>query len=205
MTDPPPVLLVFLKYPEPGKVKTRLAAEFGPETAAALYRDWVGKVLRAVQAARGMMRVVGYCDGAPAERFAEWAPLVDEWLPQPAGDLGARLAAGFAWAHDRGGPVLAIGTDCLDLRSSHLYSAVLELESSDAVFGPTSDGGYYLVGTRRHVPGFFDGVRWSSPHTLADHLARCDTLGPSVALLPELDDIDTAADLLAYEARSKGP
>jgi uncharacterized protein len=199
-----PVLLVFLKYPEPGKVKTRLAKEFGAEVAARLYREWVGGVLRAVQSARPSMRVVGYFDGAPAERFREWGGLVDEWLPQPAGGLGGRLAAGFAWGHERGGPVLAIGTDCLDLHAFHLGAAVEYLRTTDAVFGPASDGGYYLVGTRRHVPGFFDGVPWSSPHTLADHRERCRELGLSVVLLPELADIDTAADLLAYEARGKG-
>jgi rSAM/selenodomain-associated transferase 1 len=199
-----PVLLVFLKYPEPGRVKTRLAAEFGAEAAARLYRDWVGGVLRAVQSARPAMHVVGYFDGAPAERFAEWAPLADEWLAQPAGELGERLSAGFAWGHERGGPVLAIGTDCLDLHTFHLRMAIEYLRTADVVFGPASDGGYYLVGTRRHVPGFFDGVRWSSRHTLADHRAHCRDLGLSVALLPELADIDTAADLLAYEARGKG-
>jgi rSAM/selenodomain-associated transferase 1 len=195
---------VFLKYPEPGKVKTRLAAEFGAEVAAGLYREWVGGVLRAIQAARETMHVVGYFDGAPAERFAEWAPLVDEWLPQPAGGLGERLAAGFAAGFERGGPVVAIGTDCLDLRAFHLGVAVEYLRRADVVFGPASDGGYYLVGTRRHVPGFFDGVRWSSPHTLADHRERCRDLGLSVDLLPTLDDIDTAADLRAYEARGEG-
>src|SRR4051812_9564630 len=115
-----PVLLVFLKYPEPGKVKTRLAAEFGAEGAARLYREWVGGVLGAVQTARPWVHVVGFFDGAPAGRFAEWAALVDEWLAQPAGGLGERLAAGFAWGHERGGPVLAIGTDCLDLHAFHV-------------------------------------------------------------------------------------
>jgi rSAM/selenodomain-associated transferase 1 len=199
-----PILLVFLKYPEPGKVKTRLAAEFGAEAAARLYREWVTGVLRAVQAARPSMHLVGYYDGAPADRFTEWSLLVDEWLPQPAGDLGTRLEAGFEWAHSRGGPVLAIGTDCLDLHAFHLAAAVEHLQNTDVVFGPASDGGYYLVGTRRHVAGFFDGVRWSSPHTLADHWERCRALGLSVAILPELADIDTAADLLAYEARGRG-
>jgi len=204
MTGPSPVLLVFLKYPEPGKVKTRLAAELGAEAAAGLYRAWVGGVLRSVQPARTVVRVVGFFDGAPAERFAEWAPLVDEWLPQPTGDLGERLASGFAWAHERGGPVLAIGTDCPDLHASHVGAAVEYLQNTDVTFGPASDGGYYLIGTRRHVPGFFDGVRWSSPQTLTDHRERCRELGLSVALLPELADIDTAADLLAYKARGNG-
>jgi uncharacterized protein len=198
-----PVLLVFLKYPEPGRVKTRLATEVGNEIAVGIYRQMLDRVLRTVQAVRVSMRVVGYFAGESADQFAEWTALVDDWHPQPAGDLGERLAAGFEWAHDRGGPVLAIGTDCPDIQAFHITAAATCLETNDVIFGPASDGGYYLVGTRRHVPGFFDGVRWSSPHTLADHRARCRELGLSIALLPTLDDIDTAADWVAYEARGK--
>ncbi|HJZ90081.1 MAG TPA: TIGR04282 family arsenosugar biosynthesis glycosyltransferase [Gemmataceae bacterium] len=199
-----PVLLVFVKYPEPGKVKTRLASELGAETAASLYRDWVGMVLRAVQPVRPEVRVVGYFDGAPAGRFAEWDQYVDLWLEQPGGALGFRLAAAFDWAYDRGHPLLAIGTDCLDLNAGHVISAVNFLRDHEAVFGPATDGGYYLVGTRRHIPGFFEGVRWSSPHTLADQLARAHDLGCEYVLLPTLADIDTAADWRAYRERHCG-
>jgi rSAM/selenodomain-associated transferase 1 len=194
-------VLVFLKYPEPGKVKTRLAAAVGPERAAALYSEWVGVVLGRLQPLRGHSAVLGLYDGGPADRFAEWAPLVDGWLPQPAGHLGERLEAGFAAAHAGGGPVLAIGTDCLDLDDRRVGEAFDLLRSRDAVFGPATDGGYYLVGTARYLPGFFGGVRWSSPHTLADHLARCRERGRSVGLLPELADIDTWDDWQAYLSR----
>jgi uncharacterized protein len=194
-------VLVFLKYPEPGKVKTRLAAAVGPERAAALYREWVGVVIDRLQPLRGRAAVVGFHDGGPAERFAEWSPLVDGWLPQPNGDLGERLETGFTAAHAGGGPVLAVGTDCLDIDDWRVGEAFDLLRSRDAVFGPATDGGYYLVGTARHRPGFFTGVRWSSPHTLADHLARCREHGWSVGLLPELADIDTWDDWRAYLGR----
>lgn len=194
-------VLIFLKYPEPGKVKTRLAAAVGPDRAAALYRDWIGVVLRALQPIRGRAMLVGYHDGGPADRFAEWSPLVDDWWPQPAGDLGARLAAGFADAHARGGPVLAVGTDCPEIDAHLLDRAFDRLRDRDAVFGPAADGGYYLVGTARHLPRFFEGVRWSSLHTLSDHLARCRERGWTSELLPELADIDTGDDWQAYLAR----
>lgn len=200
-----PVLLVFLKYPDPGKVKTRLAAEVGPERAAELYRGWIGAVLRNVQSLRPAVRVVGYFDGAPAERFAEWDDLVDLWLEQPDGGLGDRLAAGFHWAFGQGRPVLAIGTDCPELTAGHVTHALTLLGEFEVVFGPTADGGYYLVGARRRIPAFFERVRWSSPHTLTDHLVQTHHVGASSVLLPELADIDTAADLRAYEARGKGP
>ena len=203
MTPARPTLLVFLKYPEPGKVKTRLAAEVGAEQAAALYRGWVGTVLRGLQPLRPAVTVVGYFDGAPAARSAGWDDLADQWMEQPSGGLGDRLAAGFQWGFGRGRPVLAIGTDCPDLTARHVEAAVTLLHEFDAVFGPTIDGGYYLVGTRRRIPGFFQRVRWSSPHTLADHLAQARHLGATSVLLPELADIDTAADLRAYEARGK--
>jgi glycosyltransferase A (GT-A) superfamily protein (DUF2064 family) len=219
-----PVLLVFLKYPEAGRVKTRLAEEIGADAAVRLYREWIGTVLQNVQAVRPDMHIVGYVDGAAPAKFSEWSALVDEWLPQPAGGLGERLAAGFQLGHARGGPVIAIGTDCLEVDATHVRSAFAHLlrqpqpptprpsspeaegegeRPADAVFGPATDGGYYLVGARNRIAGFFDNIRWSSPHTLSDHLNRCTELGLRVALLPQLSDIDTVADWQAYCQRSK--
>ena len=78
-------VVVFLKYPEPGRVKTRLAATVGGERAAELYREWIGRVLTALQPLRPDVAIVGAIDGAPAAQFADWSPLVDQWWPQPAG------------------------------------------------------------------------------------------------------------------------
>src|SRR5258708_5476984 len=90
-------ILVFMKFPEPGKVKTRLAAGLGIESAAALYREWIGRVLSGLQPLRCSARIVGFATGAPLHRFGEWDHQVDAWLPQPDGDLGKRLQDGFAW------------------------------------------------------------------------------------------------------------
>ncbi len=193
-----PTLLVFLKHPTPGRVKTRLAAAVGPERAAALYRGWVGTVFANLQPARGRVRVVGYFDGGGVDAFADWHAFADDWWPQPAGDLGVRLAAGFDRAHAAGGPALAVGTDCLDVDAGLVDAAVDAVRGHDAAFGPTGDGGYYLVAAARPLPGFFDGVRWSTEHTLADQLARCRAAGWSAALLPPRDDIDTWDDWLTY-------
>ena len=196
-----PFVIVFLKYPVPGKVKTRLADGIGAIAAADLYRDWIGLVLINLQADRPTIRIVGYFDGGTVEQFAPWFPLVDDWVTQPAGDLGERLAFAFEWGHARGSPVLAVGTDCLELNSTHITDAITRLNDHDAVFGPATDGGYYLVGSSRLVVGFFLGIRWSSSSTLADHLVRCERLGLSVCQLDELADIDTADDWLAYQQR----
>lgn len=191
-------LLVFLKHPAAGKVKTRLAASIGPERAAALYRQWIGLVFDRLQPLRNQIPIVACYDGAPLQDFAPWEALADEWWPQSAGDLGHRLHDAFEKAHARGGPVVAIGTDCLDLDASALQEALDLLAEKDVVFGPATDGGYYLVGTARLLPGFFQGIPWSSSETLEAHLALCRGQGWSVGLLPPRRDIDTWEDWLFH-------
>ena len=194
-------ILVFLKAPVAGNVKSRLAESIGAQRAAELYRGWIGNVLMALQPLRPANRVIGYFAGGPRERFAEWRRLADDWWPQPDGDLGERLDFGFRRAHDNGGPVIAVGTDCLELDAALMAQALDALQRHDVVFGPASDGGYYLVGTAHMLPGFFQGVRWSSRQTLADHRERCRQHGWSAALLPERHDIDTWDDWQAYLQR----
>jgi rSAM/selenodomain-associated transferase 1 len=194
-------ILTFLKFPEPGHVKTRLASTLGTVQAAELYRQWIGIVLAQLQPLRSSTRLVGCFDGAPREAFCDWHALADEWWPQSPGDLGARLAAVFERAFNLGGPVLALGTDCLEIEPDLLLHAFQELSHQDAVFGPTPDGGYYLVGLSLPRPGFFRSIRWSSPFTLDDQLRRCHENGWSVSLLPTRHDIDTEDDWHAYLSR----
>lgn len=194
--------LVFTKYPEPGKVKTRLAATIGAERAAMLYRGWIGEVFTSLQPLRGLARVVCFFDGAPKESFSDWHHLADDWWPQPQGNLGERLAAGFQRGLASGGPVIAIGTDCLEMDADLISQAFDRLAQRDLVFGPTPDGGYYLVGMSADRRGVFTSVRWSCAETLADHLARCRERGWSYGLLPARHDIDTHEDWLAYQQRA---
>ena len=197
-----PTVLVFVKHPEPGRVKTRLAETIGPERAAALYRQWIRIVLEQLQPLRPAIRLVGYFDGTGHEVFRDWHALTDEWWPQPAGDLGNRLRAGFASALDSGGPVVAVGTDCLEIGAQLVLDAFETLSKKNVVLGPTPDGGYYLVGTAAPRPELFHSVRWSSPFTLTDHFRNCREQGWSIALLPRHHDIDTWDDWQAYLARS---
>ena len=196
--DAVPTLLVFLKYPVAGKVKTRLAQSIGAERAANLYRQWLGQVLASIQPLRGRMRIVACYDGAPQSSFTPWDSLADEWWPQPEGDLGGRLHVAFDKAHKSGEPVIAIGTDCLELDALAFQQALDLLTVKDVVFGPATDGGYYLVGTARPLPDFFRGIPWSSPETLAAHRALCRDRGWSVGLLPTRRDIDTWEDWLSH-------
>ena len=123
-------------------------------------------------------------------------------LPQGGGDLGARMQRIF----DRGpaGPMLIVGTDVPGIRPAHIAEAFRLLGRHDAVFGPATDGGYWLVGLRRHprVLRPFADVRWSSPHALADTLANLE--GRAVAFVATLSDVDDASDLRLNAPSSGG-
>lgn len=188
-------LIVFLKAPQAGRVKTRLAREVGAGRAAALFRQMTLLTLR--QAARGTWRTILAVD-RDADLFA-WRAI---WprrfgrIAQGPGSLGDRMRRAMRAAP--AGPVVIIGADAPALRAGHIEAAFKALGSADAVVGPAADGGYWLIGLarRRRAPALFENVRWSGPDALADTLA---TLPPSflTAYLPVLRDIDEAEDLAA--------
>lgn len=194
-------LLVFLKYPAAGQVKTRLAESIGAERAASLYRKWIGLVLQNVQATRNTTRLVACYDGAPLDAFETWHALADDWWPQPEGGLGDRLEAAFQHWQSKQDPVVAIGTDCIDVDASCIEAAFARLHENDVVFGPAADGGYYLVGLARYLPEFFRNIPWSTPQTLAVHQESCRQHRWSHGLLPLLRDIDTAEDWFEHQRR----
>lgn len=193
-------LLVFLKVPQPGEVKTRIAASIGYQKAADLYRQWIGDVLKPLQELRGKIRIVG-CYSGPAEGLAPWSPLVDEWLPQSSGDLGQRLQDAFRASTASSSKVLAIGTDCLEIDVPLIRQAIEGLSQSDVVLGPAEDGGYYLIGTAKYLPGLFEQIHWSTSDTLRDQIAQCERHGWSYHLLETKPDIDTLEDWERHQAR----
>lgn len=196
-----PTLLVFLKAPVPGRVKTRLAREIGPERAAGAYREMAGAIRDALLAWDGAALRWVY---DPSEDFPDldWlelpgAPL---WL-QGAGSLGERLERAFARAHaEKPGPVCAIGTDSPGLPTDRLREAFAALAERDAVAGPTEDGGYYLLGTARHRPELFRGIPWSTERVLEATRARAAETGLSLGLLPPYFDVDTEADYRRWKS-----
>lgn len=197
-------LLIFARVPALGRVKSRLAAGVGEPAALAVYHELLAVTNAAVLAA-GVPATVWLADTAgPAPTAAE----TREWAAhrthcQPEGDLGTRMAAAFAAAFAAGaGRVAIIGTDCPGLRDTHLRQAFALLETNDLVLGPATDGGYYLLGLRQPYPALFQHKAWSTDSVLADTLADAGRLGLRVALLPELRDVDNAADLAEWRAES---
>ncbi len=179
-------VLVFLRAPVVGQVKSRLAHGVGAERACAIYRWMVARVLEQLQPSRQHYRIIGYWDGPKEELPADWHALVDDWYRQPMGDLTDRLQAGFAWASTFADKVIAIGTDCVLVDSVLLDAAFSQLDSGKAVIGPADDGGYYLIGLADKLADVFTQIRWSSEHTLADQVSRLHHVGQTVIQLHPL-------------------
>jgi len=200
------VVLLFLKAPRPGFVKTRLAKSVGLQGAVQLHRAFAADLLEWLAALRGVETRILF---APLDGLADCSRLLPPgvpgrfaWEPQARGDLGSRLAAAFSTAFARGAKrVIAIGADAPLLGPSLIRQALRVLRRRDAVLGPATDGGYYLVGLRREEPRIFRGIPWSTAAVLGETLRRIEGARLSRALLPPLGDVDTGADLERLRGR----
>lgn len=183
-------LAVIAKQPRPGHSKTRLCPDTTPEGAAAIAEAALADTLAAVIATPASRHVL-ILDGEPGP----WLPAGFEIVSQVVGDLGDRLAAGFGACFVASTePVVLVGMDTPQLRPDHLLAAGAALAMNDAVLGPASDGGYWLLALAYLHPDAFAGVPMSAADTGArqhDQLERC---GYRVTTTVELDDVDTAAD-----------
>ena len=197
MTTIPDAILVFVRAPEAGRVKTRLAAEIGAEGALRVYRRLAEHaVAEARELGPEVALRIHYTPAAGGEAVRAWLGGDAEYLPQADGDLGARMRAAFAAAFAAGHRrVLIIGSDLPGLSAEVLRRALRLLDSHPAVIGPAADGGYYLLGLRGMVGGVFDGIAWSTERVLEATLARLRAAGCAPAMLEPLRDVDTAADL----------
>ena len=205
-------IIVFARFPEPGRVKTRLIPALGPEGAARLHRRLVLRTLRTAEAAASSCnaQLELHFDGADTDTVRNWIGNRCVCRPQSAGDLGERMARAFENGfRDGARAIVLIGSDCPGLSSQVLGSALERLEQAPVVLGPATDGGYYLVGLVRPVPELFRGIAWGGDRVLAQSIETLKRIGITPILLPELADIDRPADLkewgrlLAFE--SKGP
>lgn len=185
-------LVVMLKTPEAGRVKTRLGGEIGMVPAAWWFRHQTRRLLRRIEDPRWQITLALTPDvkGLKSRQYPGHFPRI----PQGAGHLGDRMARVFRSMPT--GPVCIIGGDIPGVQSHHINHAFQSLGSNEAVFGPAMDGGYWLVGLKhpsRVPPSFLQNVRWSTEHARADSIASIPDM--RVALADRLQDVDTADDL----------
>ncbi len=192
-------LIVFVKAPRMGAVKTRLARDVGPIAATAFYRATTATILRRLAPDPRWRLGLAVTPDLDVAAGGFW-PAEIARLRQAGGDLGRRMERMLRAPPP--GPVVVVGSDIPGLRAAHVARAFDALRDADAVFGPATDGGYWLVGMKRRpgLGGVFTGVRWSSRHALADTLANL--AGRRVRLLDRLDDIDAGADLTSWRRRN---
>jgi len=187
------LLIIFIKNPVEGKVKTRLGSSIGSTNALLVYKKLLAhtrEVASQVEANRQVWysSMIDHRDSWNKERF-------DKKL-QSGSDLGERMSAAFQKAFEDGYEnVVIIGSDCADITSRHIKDAFHALNTKDAVIGPSKDGGYYLLGISKYTPDIFTGISWSTQEVFEQTVSCFENLGLSYSVLDVLNDIDTIEDL----------
>ncbi|MBD2541354.1 TIGR04282 family arsenosugar biosynthesis glycosyltransferase [Coleofasciculus sp. FACHB-SPT36] len=191
-------LIVFTRYPEPGKAKTRLIPVLGEDGASNLHRQMTEHTLsqvRELQSDRAT-RVEVYFTGGDQQLMEDWLGADIIYQPQGEGDLGQRMKSAFQTAFAAGMEGVAIvGTDCPGLDAKIMAQAFEQLNGHDLVLGPAIDGGYYLIGLRRIIPELFEEINWGTSEVREKTVAIAISLGLAVAYLPPLFDVDRPEDL----------
>lgn len=193
-------LMVFVRRPQKGKVKTRLAATIGEYAALKIYLQLLHHTLQITNPIE-VDKYVFYADAVPEEdnwQKAGFIPFV-----QTTGDLGHKMHHAFATLFSKGHkPVVIIGSDCIELSTALILNAFTALQASDVVLGPANDGGYYLLGLQTAQPSLFNNMPWSTASVFSQTQQRIQAATLKLHLLPQLIDIDTEEDL--HAVRQKG-
>jgi uncharacterized protein len=184
-------LIVFVKNPVPGRVKTRLAATIGDERAFDIYMRLLSHTMTVASLVDADL-VICYSDYIP-ENDA-WSILQAHRSTQKGDDLGECMLNALSSALKTHECAVLVGSDCGELTTEVIDRAFDSLADVDAVIGPAMDGGYYLVGTNKAIPGMFESVDWSTSHVLFQTLSRLLDAGLNFALGKTMRDVDTESD-----------
>lgn len=190
-----PSLIIFVRQPQLGKVKTRLAATMGEAKALKVYELLLAHTYQ-VAAAMDMPVYVYYADGIAENDLWQGPQFYKK--QQQGDDLGLRMSNAFTETFAQGHQqVIIVGSDCYDLTATILSDAFIALAQSDAVIGPATDGGYYLLGLNQPLPQLFEGIAWSTDTVAAATMGKLYERGYSVTMLQALTDVDEEKDVPA--------
>lgn len=189
-------LIIFIKNPELGKAKTRIAKTMGDEKALAIYKELLQHTLDTtlqVDCHRHLF-------------YSEHINHEDQWSEtdfikqlQIAGGLGDKIKAAFDTVMQTAEACLIIGSDCGDMSADILHQAFTALQSHDVVLGPTFDGGYYLLGVSKPGLELYDGIAWSTESVYEQTVAKVNAANATYFELPKLHDIDYEEDYLRWK------
>lgn len=190
-------IIIFVKEPEQAEVKTRLASEIGGELAVKIYKSFVLDTLSTLKTLDTPITICFYPPEA-AERIAKWLGPEYEYRPQSGRDLGQRMKNAFRQAFDEGADrIVLIGSDIPDIPKGFVTQAFDALDARDAVIGPATDGGYYLIAFKKETfrPEAFENIQWSTPAVFDQTIHELNRQKLETQTLPQWHDIDTVSDL----------
>lgn len=204
-------LIIFTRYPEPGKSKTRMIPVLGVEGAADLQRRMTDHLVSKVKTwiEQRFLAVEIRFEGGSEKLMREWLGPSFSYQHQGRGDIGRRMERAIADGFQDGcESVVIIGSDIPDITNAILYRAFTELPKVDLVLGPANDGGYYLIGLPRDrwnqtYSKLFENVSWGRDRVLSQTLAAANQLGISYVLLDTLCDVDRPEDLAVWNRASQ--
>ncbi|XDD51456.1 TIGR04282 family arsenosugar biosynthesis glycosyltransferase [Leptospira sp. WS92.C1] len=189
-------LILFLRNPVTGWVKTRLAKSLGDQTALAIYEQLLAITQKQIQALDIPIRL--YFDSIPKWDFSLWGKATSAHL-QTGNDLGEKMENAFLETFSAGAKkAVIIGSDCPDLETKHIREAFFAMDHRDTVIGPAKDGGYYLLGLKSMSSEIFHEISWSTNRVFATTLEKLQLLRKNIWILPILNDIDEPEDLEPY-------
>lgn len=197
-------LIIFTRYPEPGKTKTRLIPALGAQGAANLQRQMTEYTLSQVQKLQAISPTIVEIRfaGGNLQLMQGWLGENFIYQPQGAGDLGQRMEQSLQNALQNGAQkVVFIGIDCPGVNAEILATAFKNLDTYDLVIGPAVDGGYYLIGLKRYIPKLFANIDWGTATVLQRTINIAQQLSLSQVQLLPLADVDRPEDLIIWESR----
>jgi len=199
-------VIIFTRYPEIGKVKTRLAASIGNESAYLVHRILVEQTFRECLKLeeREFKLFVFYLDGKNEELFREWIDVRFLLCSQTGNNLGEKMSNAFRKIFGLGfDKVILLGTDIPDISKVFLSKSFFELEKNDVVIGPSNDGGYYLLGMNKFYPNIFDDIKWGTESVFEKTIDKIHENNLSYTTIDKLTDIDVKEDLLSWYELNK--
>ncbi len=199
-------LIIFTRYPEPGKTKTRLIPALGAVGAANLQKQMTEHTLSQVRLLRNITTLTAEVrfTGGNSQLMSNWLGVDWIYQCQGIGDLGERmmrsLTDAFTWGAE---PVIIIGTDCPGINAQILATAFEQLHHCDLILGSAVDGGYYLIGLRQLIPELFVNIEWGTTQVFSQTIDIAHKLNLSPIYLLPLSDIDRPEDLPIWEEIQK--
>lgn len=198
MTHKPDCLIIFVKNPVAGKVKSRIAATTGTDKALEIYLQLQEVIRSTVCQLTDIQKVVYYSDEIC--HADEWENDAFVKRKQKGTDLGLKMYNAFAEYLRHHRKVVLVGSDCPYITVTIIRNAFSALSDSGVVIGPAVDGGYYLIGMKEPHKEIFENINWSTEHVFAQTKEQIDKLKLSLALVEKLSDIDTEQDWLNWTA-----